>query len=555
MRKRTLPAAVAVLVLSAFFVSSGAPQAKPAPEGYLLNLYHFNIQYVVGDENAMRRIVKQSFEPLVDFYLEHPDWGASFEMQGRMVEYMAEKFPAALDKFRKLVNSGQAELVSFHYGAQLLLAFPGHDQDWSLRINDRILDEHNMERAGVIFAQEAQFGEGYSVMAEKHGYDVGVMTTSQYRWFQDDPRFPYFTVNGMEVLTNKKAVHEKSGIKVKWHFLGDGELVVTGGFSPYFPGLFHKNPIRLYLLEKEMKEELEKGYKPSTITEYVKALRDAGVEPKPLRPVLDSPWRPDDGSGVFQWMGKYATPWEKDYDMRTENWKVRSLLIEAERAGADPGLLEEAWGYMVNAEVSDPSGWFPLPVEVDWDYRMMDKVKETLSRDPSLNMAALRERAEDRPTCTGEVSDPPFRLERWGNAEEASISWSRLEGAPGYCIEVKWSGKGDGGVGFPWKVGTVEYSPAMLEDTVRTIALDETKGKSIHLGLPNGFIGLGGSDYLVRDNAAGCVAAGLYPDQNRIAFEVENAKEEKFSFTFYLFQDADKNKVREFANRINRVSP
>ncbi len=555
MKKTEISAGVALLVICAIFMSPSRPQAGPQPEAYLLNMYHFNIQYVVGHDDSMRRIVKQSFEPLVDFYLDHPGWGASFEMQGRMVEYMAKKHPRVLAKFRKLVNSGQAELVSFHYGDQLLLAFPGHDQDWSLRINDRVLAEHDLDRSGVIFAQEAQFGEGYSVMAEKHGYDTAVMTTSQYRWFQDDDRFPYFTVNGMEVVTNRDATHEESGIKVKWQFLGDGELVVTGGFSPYFPGLFHKNPVRLALLERKMEKAAEKGYKPSTVTEYVEALRSAGVKPKKLRPVLDSPWRPEDGSGVFQWMGKYATIWEKDYDMRTKNWQVRSVLIEAERSGADPGLLEEAWGYMVNAEVSDPSGWFPLPVEVEWDYKMMDRVKKTLERDPALDMQVLSRRAGERPACTGEVPGPPLKLETWGKAADAKISWGGLKEAEGYCVSVKWSGKGDGGIGFPWQADSIEYSPAMMEDVVRTINMDDIKGKSIHLGLTNGFIGLGGSDYLVRDNAAGCVAAGLYPDKKQIAFEIENGKEEDYSFRFYLFQNADPNLVLEFANRVNRVSP
>ncbi len=436
MTRKKILSGFAVAVVAVIFTFSGKPHAAPEPKGYLLNMYHFNIQYVVGHEASMRRIVKQSFEPLVDFYLKHPGWGASFEMQGRMIEYMAEKHPAVLEKFKKLINSGQAELVSFHYGDQLLLAFPAHDQNWSLRINDRVLEENGIERSGVIFAQEAQFGEGYAVMAKKHGYNVAVMTTSQYRWFQDDPRFPYFTVNGMEVITNKDAVHKESGIKVKWQFLGDGELVVTGGFSPYFPGLFHKNPIRLAFLEREMNKAVAEGYKPSTVTEYVKALKSAEVDYAPLLPILDSPWRPEDGSGVFQWMGKYVTPWEKDYDMRTKNWQVRSLLIEAERAGVREDLLEEAWGHMVNAQVSDPTGWFPLPVEIDWDYEMMDNVRETLEKDPDLDMAQLERRLREGPSCTGEVT-APLHLEKWGKAKDAQIIWKKLEDREGHCIDVK----------------------------------------------------------------------------------------------------------------------
>ena len=117
MKKPALALALALLSLSV----GRAQEPNPAP-GFLLNVYHFNIQYVVGHEASMRRIVVESFEPLVDWYLAHPGWGADFEMQGMMIEYMGEKHPAVLEKFKRLINSGQCELVSFHLSDALNLA-------------------------------------------------------------------------------------------------------------------------------------------------------------------------------------------------------------------------------------------------------------------------------------------------------------------------------------------------------------------------------------------------------------------------------------------------
>jgi hypothetical protein len=529
---------------------------RERPGGYLLNMYHFNIQYVVGDEDSMRRIVKQSFEPLVDFYLEHPGWGADFEMQGLMIEYMAKSYPDVLEKFKKLVNSGQAELVTFHYADQMLLAFPRHDQEWSLKLNDKLLEKHGVERSGVIFTQEAQFGEGFGVIGPESGYHAAVMTTSQYVWFQDDERFPYFTVNGMDVITNRDAVEPRTGIKVKWQFLGDGELVATAGISPYFPGLFRKNPVRLKLLEKQLEAAQADGYKVATVTEYVEALRAAGVEPRPLRPILDAPWRPEDGSGLFQWMGKYSLRREKDYDMRTKNWQVRNALIEAERAGADEEILEEAWSYMINAEVTDPSGWYPFKVEIEWDYEMMDKVIETLRRDENLDLAAAEERAGKRPALGKVVNEGPGDIKLYGNATGAKITWTELAEVPGaYQVAIEWTGKGDGGVAFPFSAKYLEYSPAMMEDTTVKVFRKDIKGKTIHLGLPNGLIGQADGPYIVRDNAAGTVAAGIDWKNREVRFEVKDGKEEVYRFKFYVLEQADTKQALDFANTINRAAP
>lgn len=534
----------------------GEVKSSGAPSGYLLNLYHFNIQYVVGHEPSMRRIVEESFEPLVDFYLAHPEWGADFEMQGLMIDYLGRNYPEVLEKFRRLVNSGQAELVTFHYADQLLLAFPRHDQEWSLRLNDQLLAKYGIRRCGVIFTQEAQFGEGFAEIGKEHGYEVGVMTESQYVWFQDDERFPYFTANGMEVLVKRDAVEPGSGIKVKWLFLGDGELVVTGGFSPYFPGLFRTNQARIAFLEKQMKAAEAEGFKPSKISAYVAALRSAGVKPAELRPFLDAPWRPEDGSGVFQWMGKYVSSWERDYDLRTKNWQVRNVLVEAERAGAEETVLAEAWAHLLNAEVSDPTGWYPLPVEVRFAYEEMDAALAALAQDKNLDLAALRKKAKPVVEVEKAAAVPPVAVRRFGAAQKASLSWTQPSSIPAaYCLTVSWSGKGDGGIAFPLESEAVEYSPAMLEEMVRVIPISAIKGKPIHLALTNGLIGLGNRTYLVRENAYGTVAAGLYFQDREVRFEVQQGREPEYRFRFYLFRGAAADEVLGFANSLNQVRP
>src|ERR1043166_7050237 len=59
-----------------------------------LSLYHWNVQYVSGSRETEDALVKQSFDPVLDLYLAHPTWHTTFEMQGYMVEVLAERFPA-----------------------------------------------------------------------------------------------------------------------------------------------------------------------------------------------------------------------------------------------------------------------------------------------------------------------------------------------------------------------------------------------------------------------------------------------------------------------------
>jgi len=95
----------------------------------------------------------------------------------------------------------------------------------------------------------------------------------------------------------------------------------------------------------------------------------------------------------------------------------------------------------------------------------------------------------------------------------------------------------------------------MMEHMMRNVPVSEIKGRNIHLGLPNGLIGLGNGDYLVRDNVVGCVAAGLDFSGREIRFEVKNGKEEHYTFRFYLLKGVSVNGALGFANDLNNIEP
>jgi hypothetical protein len=524
-------------------------------QAYLLNMYHFNIQYVAGSEDAMRKNVEQSFAPLVEFYLAHPGWGADFEMQGQYIEYLAQEYPEVLANFRELVNSGQCELVSFHYSDQFLLAFPAHDQERSLEISDNILAQNNIRRSGVIFTQEAQFGEGLCELGRHHGYTVAVMNYDLYRWFQDDDRYPYYRVRGLDVIEKRDGKEPDSGIRVKWLFLGDGELVVTGGLSPYFAGLFKFRKSRLNSLEKKLSGFESQGYKIATVSEYHEALQKAGVKPGHLKPLLDAPWRPKDDDGIYTWLGKYVFPWEEDHALRTENFRTRALLIQAERQGVSFALLWDAWKHQLNAEVTDTTGWSPFPVEIRYGHEESEMARQEVKRlCPDCSVPDFPFSGTTLPKA-----EWPIKVSIRGSARDPSISIKKAaESESLWIIEASWReskySSGTSALVFPLFEPVIIYSPAMLEREIRRILSSEIKAQSFHLALPNGLIGLGNDYYLIRENLAGVLAARPDMQKHEVCFEVKGARNREFKLRFLLIH-GDEKQALDLANRINLIRP
>jgi len=545
-----------ILVLFGVLVLALLGLKAKAGEGYVLNMYHFNLQYVAGSEKAMWEGLQKGLEPLLDVYLAHPDWKADFEMQAEFITYMAEKDPAALEKLRKLAKNGQAEMVSFHYADQLILGFPALDQERSLKITKEIFEQYEIPLSGVIFTQEAQFGEGVCALGKKSGYRIAVMTAGPYNWFQDDPGLPYFTCRGIVVLKaenpdvppEQTRIDDFEGVRVKWYFLGDGELVVTGGISPYFSGLFKPRAGRIKKLEADFQKLQGEGYQIATISEYVSALERHKIQPRPLKPILDAPWRPEDDQGVFTWMGKYVLPKEDDYAIRTQNWQARSWLLAAEKAGIDWSSLGLVWKNQLDAEVTDSTGWFPFAVELKYSpdkSRMV--IEEVKKLCPSCKPGEMKLDLEP-------IAEKDFPVAaKVVGAQKSETKFYQVKGRDGlFAVEAEFIAGKDSKLAFPFTGKAIVYSPAMLEDELVRIPLDQIKHPLHYVGLPNGLIGLDEKVWLIRENQAGMVGCGIDPDNQEIHFRVKGARGKEIFFRVFIFQGLEKDALN-FANQLNQI--
>ncbi|RMG17139.1 MAG: hypothetical protein D6729_09575, partial [Deltaproteobacteria bacterium] len=308
------------------------PEVRPQPvdparRRFAMTVFHFNIEYVMGgldgdgeryeplcgetcagwDNQAVEDwIVRESFAPVVDFYLEHPQWGANIELQAYMIEVIAERFPDLLPKLRTLVARGQIELSSFHYADQLFLAFPARDLQRSQALTRAVFERTCLPLSPVVFDQEGQAGAGWLRWLGTHGYRIGIFPKNLYRYQHgaDATWWPLYADGDARMIIGPGGVDPESGVEFAWPFFDDGELLaVSGGLAPYLAPLVETDPARLDAFAEELSSLEAQGYLVTTVSDVVAHLEAAGIEARPVPPLLDGTWQAPSTDSIHRWLG------------------------------------------------------------------------------------------------------------------------------------------------------------------------------------------------------------------------------------------------------------
>jgi len=549
---------------------------------YSLAIYHFNLEYVAGDREIEDKIITESLDPMLDFFLDHPDWGADFEMQGYMVAKTWERFPEIFDKLNKLVDRDQISLVSFHYSDQLFLAYPRLDMEWSDRINKGVFERYGLEQAGAVFAQEGQFGEGMADFMADHGFKTLVLPKNLYRYAHGEQEaMPYYGLNGVYVILGGRGVeYSRDGVEVKvdWSYLGDAELLPTGE-TPYAETFSYK-PSQLEEYEERLQRMVDQGYIIGTIDNYIAALEDAGVEPAKLKPMIDGDWQPDDTENIFRWMGNYLGSHERDNEILTQNVAVRHRLAAAgalvdylgDKDYNTLGIrqeLEDAWRMQCHAEVSDSTGWTPFPIEIDYARKYSLKAEDGVDEIAWLakefmdteyirvdtgagTVAALDELPAEKEypevecpvdfELTGEIKRQRSRCFDEGNGAV------RLE----LQFETAMSWKNDVRLAFPRTADYLLFSPSLDDNSYVKYGIDEFSPHTDEFYLPssNGLIALGGNLFLIKKTDTVHVAWRFSFVEDEVSLDMKKPPSKVNTWVLYFFM-GEASDALDLANRIN----
>ena len=277
--------------LAALLVGLSLAATTPcqAAERYALGVFHFNIQYVAGGmvgfsplpsagldldaETIEDLIVTQSFSPVLDLYEKHPTWGVDIELQGYFLDVLAARHPKVLEQLRKLTNSGQIDVVSFHYSDQLFIGYP--EEDWlrSQALTAATFAKHDVRLSRTVFCQEGQAGEAMAQRMAEAGYRNMVWPKNLWSFQHGDfDAQPLYAFGDVLLIAGAKGVSYQSGsldLGVSWTYLDDGELMATGDLNPYLPDVFKIKPEAVKKYEDGLAALESQGYEILTVDEYV----------------------------------------------------------------------------------------------------------------------------------------------------------------------------------------------------------------------------------------------------------------------------------------------
>jgi hypothetical protein len=565
-------AAAGALVVSSWGATAGA-QHK-----YALQLFHFNVQYVCGgtigylvtpnealdlDNDAIEdRIITESFEPIVDLFEKHPDWGVDLEMQAYMLDIIAWRHPALLDKMRALAKTGQIDINSFHYSDQLFVGYP--EEDWK-RSNDLTHDvfaRHDVPLSRSVFCQEGQSAAAMAERMDEAGYQTMVWPKNLWSYQHgDDAAAPLYSFGDIFMVQGGKGASFDDGngltIDTTWTFLDDGELLATGDINPYFPELFFHDPASVTEYEQQLLALEADGYLITTVDKYVDAVKDL-VTPSAPPPLLDGTWQPNSTGGVQRWMGGKGLFWqqERDNHVRTVGQQAHRELVAAETIASVAALdvrdeLDAAWRMLFLGQVTDASGINPFRGEVYYGISHMAEAMR-IARDVivrgkdalgmasvTIDPAAATVTNDSEAPFTGEGSEAPVAIDVQPGDRALTESWERLS-------DGHWRVTLDFGPGEFNEIAVV--FPGALEDTLAVgLALDDETPfilersafsfESFHFALPTGYIGLGEGRFVIKDTSQIHVVALVDRDDGSVTFVDQTvAPPDAIRWVFHVFE-------------------
>ncbi len=593
---------LAILAALVSFPSAGRAQT---PERFSLSMFHFNVQYVAGgtrgwpdgeqqaelldldDAGVQDQIIRETFLPVLELFQDHPGWSVTLEMQAYMAEVIAERHPEVLALLREMVESGQVELVSFHYSDQLFLAYPRLDLERSHQLMDQVWDLTELDPSGVVFCQEGQFGIGVGPFAQDHDRTTLGLPKNLFKYqhqaaYEEAP--PLFELDGADVVLIGRGFSTPE-LEVRWSFFDDGELLASGGADPYLGRNMVRDPEAIAEYEQELLEAEAGGFRIATITDFVEWAHDNGIEPAPLPPVLDGTWQPRSTDSMHRWMGARGMidaaldECERDNAVLTGNVRARHRILAAEtladHAGA-AGLasaeeyrdrLLGCWRDILLAQVSDATGINPFINEIRYGLDHAEAARtcadEVIEELAELLGAEVLEIDTDtgevevlgRPRSRDEEPTDPFFTEAEGFAVEA----------PGRQVEVGWFAVGEGGdltrlelvvsppedgerrveVTFPLESEAFVLTPGLIEDRVVTwpfadFDFEEDLDGRISVPAGNGLIGLGEDLWLIKQTDRVHIAATFQQGEPTVRFiEGTVPSDEGTTWVFWILEGSE----------------
>jgi hypothetical protein len=374
--------------------------------------------------HVFARAFDTCYEPLLAEFARHPDFRLSLHFSGPLLEYMELHRRGLGDLIRRLVGSGQVELLGGGFYEPILAVIPEEDRLGQLRMMSRWLEDHFGVRPRGVWLTErvwepqlagtlARAGIEYTLLDEEHFHYAGAKDVHT-SYITEDEGFPLrvFPIDKKlrylipfrtleEVDAAFAAIRERDGIAV----LGD-----DGEKFGLWPGtaewVFEKGWLAKFLGHLE-----ETGVRTMTLSDYADAEPPGGrvyLPPASYEEMTEWVLEPD-ALDVYR-KAREACPPEgrrflrggffRDFFLKypEANLLHKRMLSVSKRIASSgsaaalrelymaqcndpywhgvfgglylPHLREAAWSHLLEAEKAAPAGPGWSPADVDCDGRL-----------------------------------------------------------------------------------------------------------------------------------------------------------------------------------------
>lgn len=110
-------------------------------------IYHANLNYAFLIPQNYERVIRASYETIIDGHAKHPEAKYVFEASGFTIEQMAALTPDVLEKLKAAIASGQCEFMGAPYSHPIMANIPEEDGYWSCEFAQRVYEKHLGARA------------------------------------------------------------------------------------------------------------------------------------------------------------------------------------------------------------------------------------------------------------------------------------------------------------------------------------------------------------------------------------------------------------------------
>jgi len=110
-------------------------------------IYHCNLNYAFLIPENYERVIRASYETIIDTHARYPAAKYVFEASGYTIEQMAKLTPDVLKKLKAAIASGQCEFMGAPYSHPIMANIPEEDGYWSCEFAQRVFEKHLGARA------------------------------------------------------------------------------------------------------------------------------------------------------------------------------------------------------------------------------------------------------------------------------------------------------------------------------------------------------------------------------------------------------------------------